>query len=110
MSSIANLTSAPAALPQFNFHPHGHKKGSQVVSADDSDSSSSTAAPVPAGTQKNLFGSLLQSLEQVIGVQLSAAAPAAATSAAAAPATAAAAASQHAISPQIAGSKVNVVA
>jgi hypothetical protein len=108
MSSIANLTSTPA-LAQLSTHLHGHKKGSHVASADDSDSSSNTAAPVPAGTQKNLFGSLLQSLEQVIGVQLSAAAPAAATSAAA-PATAAAAASQHANSPQIAGSKVNVVA
>ncbi len=110
MSSIANLTSAPAALPQLNIHPHGHKKGSHVASADDSDSN--TAAPVPAGTQKNLFGSLLQSLEQAIGVQLSAPAAAAATSAAAAaaPATAAAATSQHANGPQSAGSKLNVVA
>ena len=27
MSSIANLGAASAALPQLNFHPHGHKKG-----------------------------------------------------------------------------------
>jgi hypothetical protein len=110
MSSIANLTSTPA-LPQLNTHPHGHKKGSHVASADDSDSTSNsnTAAPVPVGTQQNLFGSLLQSLEQVIGVQLSATAPAGAA-AAATPASAAAATSQSANSPQSAGSKVNVLA
>jgi len=78
MSSIANLTSTPAALPPLNIHPHGHKKGAHAESADDS--GSSTAAQVPVGTQQNLFGTLLQSLEQVIGVQLSAAAPAAAGS------------------------------
>ena len=109
MSSIANLTSLPA-LPQLNIHPHGHKKGSHVESADDP--GSNTAAPVPVGTAQNLFGSLLQSLEQVIGVQLSATAPAgaAAATAAAAPASAAAAASHNANGPQIAGSTVNVVA
>lgn len=107
MSSIANLTSTPA-LPQLNIHPHGHKKGSHVESGDDSDGN--TAAPVPVGTAQNLFGSLLQSLEQVIGVQLSATAPAGAASAAAAPAVAAGAASQNANGPQTAGSKVNLVA
>jgi len=109
MSSIANLTSTPA-LPQLNTHPHGHKKGSHVASADDSGSNdSNTAAPVPVGTQQNLFGSLLQSLEQVIGVQLSGTAPSG-TAAAATPASAAAATSQQANSPQSAGSKVNVLA
>jgi hypothetical protein len=109
MSSIANLTSTPA-LPQLSTHAHGHKKGSHVASADDSDSNdSNTAAPVPVGTQQNLFGSLLQSLEQVIGVQLSATAPAG-TAAAATPASAAAATSRQANSPQSAGSKVNVLA
>jgi hypothetical protein len=78
MSSIANLTSAGAALPSLNIHPHGHKKGSHVGSSDDS--GSSTAAQVPVGTVKNLFATLLQSLEQVIGVQLSATAPATAAS------------------------------
>jgi len=113
MSSIANLTSTPAALPPLNIHPHGHKKGAHAESADDS--GSSTAAQVPVGTQRNLFGTLLQSLEQVIGVQLSAAAPAtaASTAAAAASAGAVAATSQHANGspmPAVAGSKVNVVA
>jgi hypothetical protein len=35
--------------------------------------------PVPAGTQQNLFSSMLQSLEQVIGVQPATAASSAAT-------------------------------
>jgi hypothetical protein len=67
MSSISNLTSAASALPTLNIHAHGHKKGSPAGSADDS--SSSTAAQAPAGTAQNLFGTLLQSLEQVIGLQ-----------------------------------------
>jgi len=67
MSSIANLSSAPSALPPVNVHPHGHRRGSHVESTEDS--SSDTAAQVPPGAAQNLFGSLLQSLEQVIGVQ-----------------------------------------
>jgi hypothetical protein len=77
MSTIPNLTSAPSAFPLVNIHPHGHKKGSQVDSTGDS--ASTTAAQVPAAAAQNLFGSLLQSLEQVIGVQLGATAPAAAS-------------------------------
>lgn len=73
MFSIANLSSAPSALPPVNVHPHGHRRGSHVESADDS--SSDTAAQVPPGAAQNLFGSLLQSLEQVIGVQSTTAAP-----------------------------------
>jgi hypothetical protein len=84
MSSIANLTSASSALPSLNIRPHGHKKGSHVGSTDDS--GSNPAGQVPVGTVQNLFGSLLQSLEQVIGVQLGATAPAA-TAATAASAT-----------------------
>jgi hypothetical protein len=70
MSVIANLGSAvAAALPPINPHLHGHKKGSHVQSVDDRSGSSDSAAQVPAGFQQNLFGSLLNSLEQVIGVQ-----------------------------------------
>jgi BRCT domain type II-containing protein len=93
MFSIANLSSAPSALPPVNVHPHGHRRGSHVESADDS--SSDTAAQVPPGAAQNLFGSLLQSLEQVIGVQSTTAAPTAtampitAASATATPASAA---------------------
>jgi hypothetical protein len=80
MSTIANLTSASSALPLVNIPPHGHKKGSHVGST--ADSGSNTAGQVPVSTVRNLFGSLLQSLEQVIGVQLGATAPAAPTTAA----------------------------
>jgi hypothetical protein len=75
MSSIPNLTSASSALPPLNFHTHGHKKGSHVGSTNDS--GSNPAGQVPVATVQNLFGTLLQSLEQVIGVQLSAPKPAA---------------------------------
>jgi|SRR5450755_1814719 hypothetical protein len=77
MSLIANLSSAPSALPPVNVHPHGHKRGSHIESTGDS--GSDTAAQIPAGAAQNLFGSLLQSLEQVIGVQPTTAAAATAT-------------------------------
>src|SRR5271156_3070949 len=80
MSSIASLGSALSALPSGS-RPHGHRKGSQVESTDEA-ISNATTAPVPAATQQNLFSSLLQSLEQVIGVQSSTATPAAAASSA----------------------------
>src|SRR5882672_6028556 len=96
MSLIPNLTSASSALPTLNIHTHGHKKGSHVGSPDDSTSSS--AAQAPAGSVQNLFGTLLQSVEQVIGLQLSPAKPAAAATTAAATTTAAAAAAGAAAS------------
>jgi hypothetical protein len=68
MSSIANLSSAPSALSAITTHSHGHKKGSRVESTS-SNSDGDAMTPVPAGTQQNLFSSMLQSLEQVIGVQ-----------------------------------------
>ena len=90
MLPIAILSSAPSALPPVNIHPH-HKKGSHVESVDGS--SSDTAAQIPAGAVQNLFGSLLHSLQQVIGVQSSASASASAPNTAApnAPASAPAA-------------------
>jgi hypothetical protein len=93
MSSIPNLTSASSALPSLSIHTHSHKKGSHVESADDSGSNS--AAQAASGSVQNLFGRLLQSLEQVVGLQLSAAKPAAtaATAATAAAATTGAGAS-----------------
>jgi hypothetical protein len=93
MSVISALGSAAAALPSINPHFHGHKKGSHVQSADDTNAVGS-AAQVPAGLQQGLFGRLLNSLEQVIGVQ------AAATAGAAAGAPAA----------KLAGSTLNVTA
>ena len=82
MSSIANLGAASAALPQLNIHPHGHKKGLDALSTDLTSSDSTAQLPVPAA--KNLFSNLLQSLEQVIGLQTTSAAKA---TAAAAPGT-----------------------
>ena len=101
MSLIPNLTSASSALPTLNIHTHGHKKGSHVGSPDDSTSSS--AAQAPAGSVQNLFGTLLQSVEQVIGLQLSPAKPAAAATTAAATTTA-----NGSQTPKAAGSTVRV--
>jgi hypothetical protein len=79
MSSIANLGSAAAALPQLNIHPHGHKKGSSALTDL---SSSDTAAQLPVPAAQNLFGNMLRSLEQVIGLNLTPAPAAAAAPAA----------------------------
>jgi hypothetical protein len=90
MSSITNLTPAPAALPSLNLHAHGHKKGVHGQADDSAGATSATQAS--AGSTQNLFSRLLQSLETVMGVQLSTAASAApragANAGAAAPAAA----------------------
>jgi len=85
MSSIANLGAASAALPQLNFHPHGHKKGAPELSTDLLSSQNTAQVPVPA--VQNQFGNLLRSLEQAIGLGSSPAASAAKATAGAAPAT-----------------------
>ena len=78
MSSVTNLSSvSPAALPPVNLHSHGHKHGSHVESADDSTSADTPSAEAPSGSTQSLFGTLLQSLEQVIGLQPSTTTPAA---------------------------------
>ncbi len=102
MSSLAMPSSVTAALPAVNIHPHGHghRKGPETGSLSNS-SSSSTAAQIPVGSTQNLFGSLLTSLEQVIGAQPAQSQPA---QAAASPAQ-----SAQAAQPGI-GSKVNVLA
>jgi len=88
MSSIPSLSFSASTLPTSNVHPHGHKRGSHVESGGDSSSSSGT--PVPAAAQQNAFSSLLQSLEQAIGVQSGTATAAPAASSAATAASAAA--------------------
>lgn len=75
MSSIANLGAASAALPQLNFHPHGHKKGAPELSTDLLSSQNTAQVPVPA--VQNQFANLLRSLEQTIGLGSSSAAAAA---------------------------------
>ena len=80
MSSVTNLSSvSPAALPPVNLRSHGHKHGSQVDSTDASSDSTSNDAlgQAPAGATQSLFGTLMQSLEQVIGLQPGTTTPAA---------------------------------
>jgi hypothetical protein len=75
MSLPIASTGAATALPVANIHPHGHghKKGLDSLTDPSSttatDSSSTAAAQTPAGSTQSLFGSLLSSLEQIIGVQ-----------------------------------------
>jgi hypothetical protein len=68
MSTIANLTNTQSLLQQLDTHSLGHKKAGHVKSPDDS--SNDTAAQVPASTAKSSFGSLLESLEKVVGVMV----------------------------------------
>ena len=105
MSSVANLSSAPPALPSLHIHTHGHKKGSHAEATDDS--SSGTAPQASAGTTQSLFGRLLQSLEKVIGVQLGTAASAVAS--AGTTANTAAAAGSAAVS-RLSGANISVKA
>jgi hypothetical protein len=111
MSAISIPSSTAAAtLPAANIHPHGHghKKGGgmQADLLTDDSSSTTTAAQVPVGAAQNLFGNILNTLEQVIGV-----APAAGIASSAAnlvsPAAGSAAASNAAAG---AGSKINLMA
>jgi hypothetical protein len=100
MSSLTIPSAVTSTLPTVNIHPHGHghKKGGSLDPT--SDTSSSTAAQIPVGSTQNLFGSLFNSLEQLIGGQP---APAATNLAASTAGTAAANAAA-------AGSKINVMA
>jgi hypothetical protein len=104
MSSLAIPSSVASALPAPNVHPHGHgghKKGGQDLLTDlSTDSTSSTAAQVPAGSAQSLFGTAFSALEQLIGLQPPAAASAAASANANSPAASAAAV----------GSKINLMA
>jgi hypothetical protein len=100
MSPLAIPSSVTAALPALNVHPHGHghKKGSDLLDTS-TDSTSSTAAPVPVASAPNLFSKAFTALERLIGLT-----PPAASSPAAAPGTNSAAASMAAP-----GSKINLM-
>ena len=111
MSAISIPSSnAAATLPAANIHPHGHghKKsgGMQADLLTDDSSNATTAARVPVGAAQNLFGNILNTLEQVIG-----ASPAASIATSAAKlvgsAVGPAAASTSASAP---GSKINLMA
>jgi len=107
MSAVTNLSSvSPAALPPLNLHGHGHKHGSHVEStgASNDPTSNDALGQAPAGSTQNLFGTLLQSLEQVIGLQPSTTTATAGTT----PANASAAASASATTQRTAASAANV--
>ena len=85
MSLIATAASASAASPVANLFVHGHRKGGHAAISESSRSLSQS----PTSTQ-GLFSSLLQSLEQVIGITATTSTSAAAGTTAAAGASAAA--------------------
>src|SRR3984957_18859024 len=81
--SLISTAAATAASPTLNLIPHGHKKGGHAVK--DSAASSSTQAPA---TTQSLLSSLFDSIEQMLGISVTApqtasttAPPAAATTA-----------------------------
>src|SRR6267154_4054300 len=65
--SLISTAAATAASPTLNLIPHGHKKGGHAVK--DGAASSSTQGPA---TTQSLLSSLFESIEQVIGVSLTA--------------------------------------
>ena len=74
MSSLAISSSASTTLPPVDFHGHGHGHGHKGLQLDAlSPTSGSSAAQIPVGASQGLFANLLQSLQQAIGVQSTAA-------------------------------------
>jgi hypothetical protein len=78
MSVIASAASASAASPVVDLFKHGHKKGGHAASSTDlsaasstTDSSAASSTQAPA-TNHGLFSSLLDSLQQMIGISLTA--------------------------------------
>src|SRR5580693_7677405 len=70
MSSITIANAASNALPTVNFRPHGRghgKKSSDIESQ--SQSAIGSVGQMPVGTSQPLLGSMLQSLQQVVGSQ-----------------------------------------
>jgi hypothetical protein len=92
--SLISTTAAAAVSPTLNLIPHGHKKGGHGVK--DADASSSTQG---AATTQSLLSSLFESIEQVLGVSLTAPQGAASATAPAAGAVAAAAGAAAATTP-----------
>jgi len=77
MTLISTATAA-AASPTLNLITHGHKKGGHAVK--DGTASSSTQGPA---TTQSLLSSLFESIEQVIGISVTAPQTASATASAA---------------------------
>jgi hypothetical protein len=104
MSTPAIPAAANAALSALNIHPHGHGHKHDGLALDSlTDSGSNSASQTPAsGSTQSLFGTLLNTLEQVAGIQLTAPAQSSRTAAATTPASPSAL--------PAAGSKINVTA
>jgi hypothetical protein len=67
--------SASAALPITSFHIHGHRRGASAGASANTDaltSSDSTTDPAAPATNQGVFSSLLRTVEQIAGVQLTA--------------------------------------
>ena len=83
MSSITIANAASNALPTVNFRPHGRghgKKSSDMESQ--SQSAIGSMGQMPVGASQPLLGSMLQSLQQVVGSQATATSSATGTTAA----------------------------
>jgi hypothetical protein len=95
MSSLAIANAASTTLPVANFHSRGsgHHKG---LVTDAASPSGNSLGQIPVGGVQNLFSNLLQTLEQIIGVQPSSATPATAGAGAVSAAGTAAGTAAHA--------------
>ena len=69
MSLIATTAAASAVSPTVNLFTHGHKKGGHAGFGKDATASSATQSPA---TTHSLLSSLFESIEQVIGISLTA--------------------------------------
>ena len=80
--SINPIMTTPPSLPALHLQGHGHKKGIHGDSLTEAATSASSTDSEPTGSTHNLFGSILDSVEQLIGVKPAAAAAGAAVTAA----------------------------
>lgn len=67
MSTAPLAAANGTSLPAMSLHAHGHKHGIHGDTQNDSTTSTSATAG-PSGSTQNLFGSLMDSLESIIGL------------------------------------------
>jgi hypothetical protein len=104
MSSITIANAASNALPTVNFRPHGRghgKKGSDMESQ--SESAIGSPGQMPMGASQPLLGSMLQSLQQVVGSQATGTSSATGTTAASTTGPAAPIAASPAVAQELSG-------
>ena len=80
--TINPIQASASSLPALHLQGHGHKKGIHGDTQTEAATSTSTTDQEPTGSIQNLFGSILDSVEQLIGVKPAAAAAGAAVTAA----------------------------